>query len=265
MAESHGQCRTGVGSDIGAETPCPAEGTWRLALTPARAAARMYRPAGKEFSCAWPPGGHQRYAFPAFVLAGGGAGDDWTGRPGRGGPRPAQGGARRPRRRYRNAEGRVHARSADQGRAQPAGWPGARGADVRRAGRAHLRPPPAPAAAGPARPPRPGPAPTAGQGGRQVRHLPDHRGPRLLGRQRHRSVRCLARRDGRPVCLRPMDGGRHHGVRAVHRMGPEVPPQASAAPAWRSGPPSRAMQRRPPGSGSPRPPHRPESRRPAGA
>jgi Domain of unknown function (DUF1707) len=30
----------------------------------------MCRPAGKEFSCAWPPGEHQRYAFSAFVLAG---------------------------------------------------------------------------------------------------------------------------------------------------------------------------------------------------
>ena len=72
--------------------------------------------------------------------------------------------------------------------------------------------------------------------------------------------------DNSPSGLRHMDGGRHHGVRGAGLMGAEVLPRAAAAPAraGRPGPRSRTIRRHRPWPGSPRLPHRPDPRRPAG-
>ena len=71
---------------------------------------------------------------------------------------------------------------ADQGRTRRASGPGAGRADLRRPGRAHRRHPGRPARSQAGAPARPGPPPAAGQGGRQVGRLPDHRGRRHVGR-----------------------------------------------------------------------------------
>ena len=180
-------------------------------------------------------GEQPRYAYP-HRASGGGAGDDRTARPGRGGPRPALGGPRRPRAGDRHAEERVRARPADQGRTRRADGPGARRADPRRPGRAHRRHPARPGRGRAGAPARPGPPPAAGQGGRQVGHLPVHRGRRHRGRhalpRRFRRPRpgSLGRPDNSPSGLRHMDGGRHHGVRGAGLMGAEVLPAGSCRP-----------------------------------
>ena len=199
---------------------------------------------------------------------------DRTARPGRGGSRPAQGGPRRPRAGDRHAEERIRAWPADQGRTRRADGPGARRADPRRPGRAHRR--------HPARPGR----------GRAGLRPPAPARRRPLARAAVKSGICLfiaaaaigagmlfpvdsggpGPDPGRgllrvaPSGLRHMDGGRHHGVRGAGLMGAEVLPRAAAAPAraGRPGPRSRTIRRHRPWPGSPRLPHRPDPRRPAG-
>ena len=131
--------------------------------------------------------------------------------------------------------------------------------------------PPGPAGAGPG---RPRPPPAAGQGGRQVGRLPGHRGRRHAARRARRSGRprpqslsflgCPVRSPG--PCRRS-HGTRHRETRGGRLAGAKTLPRAAAAPAGagRPRPGSRTLPRHRPWPGSPRPPHRPDPRRPAGS
>ena len=122
-------------------------------------------------------------------------------------------------------------------------------------------------------PARPGAPPAAGQGGRRVGRLPDHRGRRHVGSPPPRSrgpphslwLGCQAAVPG--LSRRRRRGARHLGVRGGRLMGAQALPQAAAARAGarRPRPRRRTTRRHRPGSGSPRPPHRPDRRRPAGS
>ena len=97
-------------------------------------------------------GGQPRYAVVSSSSGGGAV----TARPGEGkgssygGPRPSTGVARRPRTDDRRAQGRVRARSADQGRVRHANRPDVRRTHIRRTGHGHRR---HPSRAGRAQPP----------------------------------------------------------------------------------------------------------------
>ena len=129
--------------------------------------------------------------------------------------------------------------------------------------------PPGPPAAGLARPPAPARRPAAGQGGRRVGRLPDHRGRRHLGPLPPRSRRpphslwlgCQAALPG--LCRRRRRGARHLGVRGGRLMGAQTLPQSVAARAGGPPPRRRTARRHRPGSRSPRSPSRSDQRRPA--
>ena len=152
---------------------------------------------------------------------------------------------------------------ADHRRTRRADRPGAGRPDLRRAGRAHRRPPARPGRARAAPPADPGPAPAAGQGGRRVGRLPGPRGRRRGGQLHPRSGR--PRR--RSPLGRPDDPAgpvrRHRGsvdlvVRGGHLRAAATPWQAAAAPAGAGRPRPRrpAARRHRPRPGSPRPPLR---------
>ena len=132
--------------------------------------------------------------------------------------------------------------------------------------------PPGPAVAGPARPPAPARrrplARAAVKSGICLFIAAAAIGAGMLfpADCRRPRPRSLGRPDSYPGGIRHMDGGRHHGVRGVDLMGAEVLPRAAAAPAGagRPGPRSRTVRRHRPWPGSPRLPHRPDPRRPAG-
>ena len=151
----------------------------------------------------------------------------------------------------------VHGRP-DQGRTRRASGPGARRADLRRSGRAHRRHPAPPARSQAGAPARPGPPQAAGQGGRRVGRLPDHRGRRHCG-----SCALLVAADGH---YRGIPGANPSyeswaplalllafaavctaigiiGERGGHLAGAAALPKAAAAPAGRPRPGSRAARR----------------------
>ena len=164
----------------------------------------------------------------------------------------------------------VHGR-AHQGRTRRAGGPGAHRADPRRPGRAHRRHHGRTGRRRAGAPACPGTPPAAGQGGHRVGPLPGHRGRRRTGRLPRRS-RCplhslsgLGCPDDAPGLSRRRRGARHLGLRGGRLMGAQALPRAAAARAGarRPHPGRRTARRRRPGSGSPRPPRRPDPRRPA--
>jgi hypothetical protein len=87
--------------------------------------------------------------------------------------------------------------------------------------------------------------------------------PRHPGRQS--SLRGLGSPAASPGLCRRMHGNRHLGERGGHLAGAATLPKAAAASAGRPRPGSRAAQRNWPWASSPRPPHRPDPRRPAGS
>ena len=262
--------RPAVGHDAAALAPsCWASLAGRQPSVTARegveTAAHVRRPAGTNSGCAWPPGS-SRATLTRIVRAGE--------VPVTTGPQdPAAVGRDQLRASHADREQVIGTLKnafvqgrADQGRARRASGPGARRAGPRRPSRAHRRHPARPGRSRAGAPARPGPPPAAGQGGRQVGYLPDHRGRRHSRRIRQRPLRsrrsslaCLPDSRGHACHA---DGTRHHGVRGVGLVGPEVLPQAAAAPAGagQPRPRSRTARRHRPWPGSPGPPHRPDPR-----
>jgi hypothetical protein len=180
----------------------------------------------------------------------GGAGDDGTGRQGRGGPWPHAGGPCRPRTGNRRAQGSVRPGPADHGRARSAGGPDVRREDLRRTGRTYRRHPRVPRRSRLAACPRAGghAGPDAGEGGPEGGRLPARRaGPnrgRLPGQQSHHSRAGLLRAHGR-VRLHRLRDHRRTATMAVPQPAPVATrlrrrgtPGWPPRPAWpRSGPP----------------------------
>ena len=134
--------------------------------------------------------------------------------------------------------------------------------------------PPAPAATGAAHPPAPARRRPLAQGGRQVGHLPGHRGRCRAGRlhlrsgsPRPHSPSFLGSPDAFPGLYGRIGGTGLRGVRGAHLQWSRDAPRGSRRPGQGQAatPRRRTTRQHRPWPGSCRPSHRPDPHRPAGA